>query len=86
MGCPACDTDYHELEQEIDAGELCGADELEKRISGGDLFLGGATVIYCPDCARKISQLMDRVAGHLRKQTLAGMHELLSKARDERGS
>ncbi len=86
MGCPACDTDYHELEQAIDAGELCGGDELEKRFAGGDLFLSGATVVYCPGCAQKISRLMDRVASQLRKQTLAGIHDLLSRARDERGS
>ena len=86
MGCPACHTDYHELEHDIDAGELHGTDELEKRIAGGSLFLSGPTVIYCPGCAQKISRLTDRVASRLRKQTLAGIHDLLGRARDERGS
>lgn len=86
MGCPACDTDYHELEKEVDAGKLCGGDELEKRIGGGSLFLSGPTVLYCPGCAQTISRLMDRVASRLRKQTTAGIHDLLSRNRDERSA
>jgi uncharacterized protein (DUF2225 family) len=83
MGCPACDTDYGKLEQEIDTGRLQSRDELEQRLGDEDLFIGAATVVYCPGCAQKISRLMDRVSSQLRKQTLAGMHDLLSRNRNE---
>lgn len=86
MGCPACDTDYDKLEQEIDTGRLNDRDELEKRLACGDLFISGPAVVYCPGCAQTISRLMDRVASRLRKQTLAGIHDLLSNARNERNA
>jgi len=41
-------------------------------------------VIYCPGCREKIAQLMDQVASKLRQQTLAGIHDLLDRAHEER--
>jgi hypothetical protein len=86
MGCPACDTDYGKLEQEIDTGRMQNRDELERRLVDGDLFIGGATVVYCPGCAQKINRLMERVSSRLRKQTLGGIHDLLSRNRNERSA
>ncbi len=86
MGCPACDTDYDKLEQEIDTGRLHNREELEQRLADENLFVSGPAVVYCPGCARKINRLMDRVASELRKQTVAGIHDLLSRNRNERNA
>ena len=84
MGCPACEMDYNLLEQEIDTGRLKNRQQLENRLAAAELYFGGATVIYCPGCREKIARLMDQVASKLRKQTLAGIHDLLDLAHEER--
>lgn len=84
MGCPACETDYDLLEQDIESGKLADRQALKNRLAAGELYLQGATVIYCPGCREKISSLMDRVSSRLRRQTLADIHNLLDRARDER--
>ena len=84
MGCPACETDYDKLEQEIAEGRLHDREELARRLKQSEMFVRGNTLIYCPDCMEKISRLMDRVSSRLRKQTLAGIHDLLDRAHEER--
>ena len=84
MGCPACEMDYDLLEQDIANGRLKNRQELENRLAASELYISGATVIYCPGCREKIARLMDRVASQLRKETLAGIHDLLDRAHEER--
>ena len=84
MGCPACEMDYDLLEQDIENGRLKNRMQLENRLAASELYFGGATVIYCPGCRDKIAQLMDHVASRLRKETVAGIHDLLDRAHEER--
>ncbi|MBW7995088.1 MAG: hypothetical protein FVQ81_00665 [Candidatus Glassbacteria bacterium] len=84
MGCPACETDYDILEQDIENGRLASREQLENRLAAVKLSISGATVVYCPGCREKIACLMDRVAVRLRKETLSGIHDLLDRALEER--
>lgn len=84
MGCPACEMDYDLLEQDIETGRLKNRQQLENRLAASELYFGGATVVYCPGCRDKIAQLMNQVASRLRKETLAGIHDLLDRALDEK--
>ena len=84
MGCPACEMDYDLLERDIESGRLKNREQLKDRLAAGEMYLGGATIIYCPGCREKIAGLMDQVASRLRKQTLAGIHDLLDRAHEER--
>jgi hypothetical protein len=76
--------DYDLLEQDIENGRLKNRQELENLLAAAELYVGSATVIYCPGCREKIAHLMDQVASRLRKQTLAGIHDLLDRASEER--
>jgi len=84
MGCPACEMDYELLERDIESGRLRDREQLEHRLTAANLRIGGAVVLYCPGCREKIARLMDQVSSRLRKQTLAGIHDLLDRAHEER--
>ena len=85
MGCPACKTDYKQLEKRIEVGEIRDEEHLLKEVQT-DLFIKGGLVIYCPSCREKIEGLKARIASHLRKQTLANINYLLDRAHEERNS
>ncbi len=84
MGCPACNIDYERVERRIDSGQIQGEAQLVRELGEGDLYLAGGLVIYCPSCRETLERLKERIAARLRRETLAGIQDLLGRAWEER--
>ena len=83
MGCPLCKTDFDRLEEKVAKGDIKRAQELTEEIES-ELFLSRGLVIYCPDCKNKIASLYERIASRLRKETIAGIGNLLDQAHERK--
>jgi len=84
MGCPACTTDYDQLEKRIDNGEISAEEQLHRALEQEGLFVRDGLVIYCPDCRSTIQRLKARIAARLRRETLSGIPDLLDRAYEKR--